>query len=133
MAFAICGWELPHVAQHCWASGSEESDHKHATNYEKNRVKNGRVIKVHGRFHNLGISLPWNPPGQLEPEFDHEGAGKHGGIKGRQEEPHHFPSVVLAVDVEDRNDDQVREDEGDDTSKTDPSVPQHPGQGNVPY
>jgi len=53
--------------------------------------------------------------------------GGHRRVEGHEQECGHAPAVVLAVDVEDREDDQVGEDEREHAAEADPAVPQHGG------
>ena len=55
----------------------------------------------------------------------------HSDVKGGEEEAGHLQTVILAIDVQDREDDQVGEDKGDYAAEADPAVPQHRRQWNV--
>ena len=68
---------------------------------------------------------------ELEQEVDDQPGGSHRGVEGHEQERGHTPAVVLAVDVEDRQDDQVGEDERDHAAETDPAVPQHGSERDV--
>src|SRR5439155_18617029 len=77
------------------------------------------------------MSLVGNQPEPLESEFDDKTGGNHRQVEGREQEPGHAPAVVLAVDVENWQDDQVSEDEGEDAAEADAAVPEHRRQWNV--
>ena len=75
-----------------------------------------------------GLPLARHQPGRQKEELHDQARHGHRNVRGDQEEQRHAPAVVLAIDVEDRQDNQVREDERDDAPETDAAVPQHGGQ-----
>ena len=55
----------------------------------------------------------------------------HRNVKGSEQEARHLQPVILAVNVQDRDDDQIGEDEGDHPAEADAAVPQHRRERNV--
>jgi len=83
-------------------------------------------------LHDHRYALSRHEAHRFERKLDHEPGDHHGSIRGRKEEEHHPNAVVLAVDVQDRHHDQIREDERDDAAEADAAIPQHGSQRHVP-
>ncbi len=66
-----------------------------------------------------------------EDDLDHVPGRHHRRVERAEYERGHPRPVVLAVDVEDRGDDQVGEQERDHPAEADPALPQHDGQRDV--
>src|SRR5712664_2759590 len=69
--------------------------------------------------------------GSLEDELDDQARDRHRGVEGCEQEPHHLPAVVAPVDVEDRQDDQVGEDERKYAAEGDAAVPKDSSERDV--
>jgi len=69
--------------------------------------------------------------GNIENEPNYQPRRHHRGRTRRQEIDADASTVVLAIDVQDRKDDQVGEDEGNNAAEADPPAPEHRGQGDV--
>lgn len=63
--------------------------------------------------------------GWCEDQFDDVPGSDHGQVEHPADPHGHFPPVVFAVDVEDRQDQQVREDERYNPAEADAAGPQH--------
>jgi hypothetical protein len=66
-----------------------------------------------------------------EEGFDDESGAGHGDVEGDSEQGGDLEAVVLAVDVEDGEDQEVCEEEADDSAEADTSVPEDGGEGDV--
>src|SRR5205823_899655 len=64
-------------------------------------------------------------------EFDQQCSNDHCDIKTGDDKAGDFPAVILAVDIDDREDDQVGVNERDDAAETDAAVPKDRSQRNV--
>src|SRR5205085_2100030 len=91
-----------------------------------------RVVPVHARLDDLRVPLVARQVEALEEELDDEPCGDHRRVEAPEQERGHPPAVVLAVDVEDREHDQVGEDEREDAAEADPAVPEDRRERHVP-
>ena len=87
---------------------------------------------MHARHLHLGVALRAREAQPLEDELHDQAGRDHGRVEGGDEEAGHPPAVVPAVDVDDRQDDQVGEDERQHAAEADPAVPEDRGERDVP-
>jgi hypothetical protein len=121
-----------HHPQHVDAAGRDGPPHQKSRDEKKSNIEPRRVIPRDGRLDDARLMLAGDETKDAEQSFDNNGSDGHRDIECDEQERGHLQPVVLAVDVEDRQHDQVGEDEGDHAAEADAPVPQHRGKRDVP-
>src|SRR5258708_31770192 len=101
---------VAHHAQHLWASSAEKSDDQDCCQNQKNDVENRCVIPTNGFLDDLGIALLRNQMKRSKQKFYCQRCQSHGDVKGDQQECGDLESIVLPVDVQNRQNDEIREE-----------------------
>ena len=120
-----------HHAEHGGAAGAEEAPEEDGGDGEEEEVEDGGVVPADAFGHDLRVAVLRDEVEGAEEELDGEGGEGHGGVEGPEQDRGDFEAVVLAVDVEDGKDDEVGEEEGDDATEGDATVPEDGREGNV--
>jgi hypothetical protein len=81
----------------------------------------------------VGRSGRWDQPRRTERELNNIARQSHRGIEDHKQHCRDLRAVVASVDVQDRQNDQVSEDEGHNTAEAGSSVPQYRRQGHVAH
>src|SRR5437016_745335 len=104
-----------HHAQHHGASCAQEADYEQSGQGKKDDVENGGVVPTKPFGNGCYAAILGNDPQSSEEKLDDIASGGHGDVEGQQDKAHDFLAVILAIDVQQRQDNQVGEDEADDT------------------
>src|SRR5258708_20589603 len=95
-------------AEHREAACMEEAPNQHGRENEKGDVEPGRVIPSDGGLNHARVALCRDETEGTEDQFhDQRGAG-HRSVERREQKDSPLPSVISAIDVHDREDDQIR-------------------------
>src|SRR5260221_1057604 len=94
-----------------------------AARIKKDDIEDRRVVPLYSPRESSNIAVLWNDAKRTEKELYNIPGGCHRNVKGEQDVAHHLPAIVLAINVENRQDDQVCKNETDNTTKTDPPSP----------
>src|SRR5260370_437156 len=97
----LMGW-LPHHLEHVYTTCSNKSDHKDSCQYEKDDIENTGIIPLCPLSDRDQRAIFRNNPQCFKQKLDHITSSSHGNIKRHQDITHHFPAIVLAVDVKNR-------------------------------
>jgi hypothetical protein len=92
---------------------------------EEDEVEHGRVVPVEARLDDLRVAEAGDQADRFEDQVDDESCEDHRRVERHPDEGGDLQPVVLAVDVEDREDDQVGGDEREHAAERDPAVPEH--------
>src|SRR5258708_6135074 len=130
MGVLHCGRSVHH-AQHREAAGFQEPPYQQARENEKGDVEPGRVVPSDGSLNDVSVPLCRDKTEGPEYQFDNQRRRSHRRVEGDKQEAGHPPSVVFAIDVQDRENDQIGEDERDYTTETDAAVPKDSSQRNI--
>ena len=125
------GGGIAHFAQHGGTAGAEEAKEKKRAEDEEYEVENGGVVPGDGCIHDGELVVDGDEMQRGEDGFYDESGTGHGEVEGDGEEGGDFESVVLAVDVEDGEDEEVREEEANNSAEADATVPKDGGEGDV--
>src|SRR5215470_15456793 len=109
------GW-FAHHAKHRYATGADKSNNQHGCQNQKDDIEDRGVVPLDPLRESSNIAVLWNDAKRIEKELYNIAGGCHRNVEGEQDVAHHPPAIVLAVNVEDGQDDQVRENETDDTA-----------------
>jgi len=101
---------LVHHSQHRQPACPDKAPDKYRRQREEDDVQHGRLVEVHPGHLDLRVGPCSRQPETLEEELDDQAGGGHRGVEADEQEAGHAPAVVLAVDVDDRQHDQVGED-----------------------
>src|SRR5215472_15461111 len=122
-AAALAGWFV-HYTQHRWAAGFEETPDEQPGENQKSQVQPGRVIPGDGGLDHARFALRRDERKAAEDQIDNKRRDCHRNVKGSEQEARHLQPVILAINVQDWEDDEVGEDEGDHPAEADAAVPQ---------
>src|SRR5271156_3531365 len=114
-----------HHAHHRYSPGGDEPDDQRCRDNKKDDVEPGGVVPRDRSLHDRGGTLGWDEIRCAKDQFDEVPGGDHCGVKSAEQRQHHPGAVVLAVDVQDRQDQQVGVDQRDHTAEADASVAFH--------
>jgi hypothetical protein len=120
-----------HHPQHVDAAGRDEPPHQKNREEKKSNIEPRRVIPRDGRFDDARLVLAGNKAKDAKQSFDNKGSARHRDIECDEQERGHPQPVILAVDVQNRQDEQVGQDECKHAAEADAAVPQHGSEGNV--
>src|SRR5258708_32691728 len=108
-----------HHAQHREASCFEETPNQNGREYEKDDIEPGRVVPYEGGLSHASVTLSRDLPQGAEYQFDNKRGTRHRCVERDEQEAGHLQPVILAIDVQDRETDQIGEDERDHATETD--------------
>src|SRR6266849_6719708 len=121
-----------HYAQHREAVRFQESPNQQRRKNEKGDVEPGCVVPCDGRLNHARVTLSRDETKSPEYQFNNKCGTRHCGVESDEQESGHLQPVILAIDVQDRENDKISEDERDDATETDAAIPEHSSQRNVP-
>src|SRR5882724_2204978 len=121
-----------HHAQHRGAAGFQEPPNQQACENEKGDVEPARVIPSDGGLNDASVPLCRDKTEGPEYQLDNQRCRSHRRVEGNKQKAGHPPSVVFTIDVQDRKNDQIGEDEGDHATEADAAIPQYGSQRNIP-
>ncbi len=75
--------------------------------------------------------MRWDETKSPEYQLNNQRGTRHRAIESSKQEAGHLQSVVLAINVQDRKNDQIGKDERDHATETDAAIPEHRGQRNI--
>src|ERR1700738_1629789 len=113
-------------------AGSQEAPNEQAGDGEKGDVEPRRVVPRDGGLDHPCMALRRDEAESTETHLDDQRRYHHGSVECDEHETGHLQPVVLPIDVQDRNDNQIGEDERDDPAETDAAIPEDRGQWNIP-
>ena len=79
------------------------------------------------------IAVLRDDPKRRKQELDHIASSSHRDVEGDENVAHDLPSIIFAVNVQNRQNDQIGKDEADDSAKADPTMPEHRCQWYIAY
>jgi hypothetical protein len=100
-----------HHAHHFDASSPEEDNGQYHKEDAEDDVQHRRVIERDSRVDDRGMALMRHPPRQMKEPLHDERGEHHRDIERHSHECRHLSAVILAVDIQDRQDDEVAENE----------------------
>src|SRR5216684_3113485 len=121
-----------HHAQHRRAPGFQESPDQQSRENEKCDVEPRRVVPSDGSIDHPRVPLGGDKTEHPEYQLDNQRRSSHRSVERREQKGSHLQSVVFAIDIQNRKDDQIGEDERDHATETDSAVPQYGSQRNIP-
>ena len=110
----------------------EEAPYQQGCYAKENNVQPCGVVPGDCFLHDPCVPLLRDQVKCTESKLHQEGCSRHRRVEGHEEERAHLPTVVLAVDVENGQHNQVRKQEGYDTAKANPAIPEHCRERNIP-
>ena len=119
----LLGGAAAHHLEHRGAARADEPYDECRGDQQEDDVEDGGVVPGDAGVGDFGCPIGGDEPEATEGELDDVTASDHGGVEDPKQGQHHLGAVVLPVDDQDRDDDQVGEDEGDDAAEADPAVP----------
>src|SRR5258707_8726635 len=106
-----------HHAQHRGTARFQDPPNQQACESEKRDVEPGRVVPCDGGLNHARVALCRDETKSPEYQFDDQRGTRHRRIEGDKQEAGHLQSVIFAVDVQDRENNQIGEDECDHPPK----------------
>src|SRR6266568_5090183 len=97
-------WDAAHHAEHGQPAGAEETDEQNSREYQKDDVEPGGVVPGHRRLSDARAAGGWHQAEPAKCQLHQVTRADHGQVEGGREKGGHPESVVLPVDVEDRQD-----------------------------
>src|SRR5438105_1096695 len=122
-----------HHFEHVGPSSAQEPPHQDSRQHNERNVQYGRVIEAGTRCEHRHRPLGWNNTERREKQLDHIARHRHRHVERGEDIHSHPATVVLAVDIQNRQDDQVGENEADHTAETDAATPEYGCQRNIPH
>src|SRR5258707_11904230 len=127
----VC-WHTHHF-QHGGSARAEKPDYQYSSDNQEDNIEHGGIVPLHA-FADCGhVAVLWDNPQRGKQELDHIAGSSHCHIECHENVTHDLPSVVFAVDVQDRQNDQICKDEADHTAKANSTAPQHGGQRHIAH
>src|SRR5260370_4401653 len=121
-----------HHAQHRWTAGFQETPNQEASENEEGYIEPRRVVPGDGGLNHARVTLRWDETKRAEYQLDNQRGSRHRGVESDEQESGHLQSVIFAIDVQDRENDQIGKHECDRAAKTDTAAPEHRRQWNSP-
>src|SRR5947199_7717355 len=114
--------ESSHFAEHVRPPGLQETDDQRRGEKQEGNVQERGVVPGERGFDDLRPPMLRNDAKRLEAELDRERGEHHRGVEDAGDRGHHLPIVVPAIDVQDRQHDQIGEEEADHAAEADAAV-----------
>src|ERR1039457_2562057 len=111
-----------HHPQHSPPAGADESHDQGAREHQEDDVKPGGVVPRPALVGNPGPSRIRDQAETAEDQLDDVPGRHHRGVERAEQEQGHPGTVILPVDIQDRGDEQIGEDEGDHAAEADAAL-----------
>ncbi len=110
---------LAHHPHHCYATGPYKVHDEKRGEEQEQDIQNRCVIPLYALCDSDNIAVLRNNSQGGKQEFDDISSGGHRNIECQQDKAHHLPSIVFAIDIQNRQDDEIGKDEADDATEAD--------------
>src|SRR5579875_1570401 len=119
---------LVHHPQHGRSTSLQEADDQHGGEDQEEDVEDRGIVPLHACGDGSYVAVLRNYPKSRKQELHRVASSSHGEIEGDEDKAHDLPAIIFAIDIQDRNNDQVGKNEADHAAKADPATPQHGSQ-----
>src|SRR5215471_16912429 len=122
MVSHILLWRI-HLAQHGYATSPDKPHHQDGSQEQKEDIEHTGVAPLYPLRDRHHSAVLWNDAQCLEKKLDHVACCCHRYVECHKNITHDAPAVIFAVNIQNRQDDQVSKNETDDAAKTNPAPP----------